>query len=86
MGFSVVEATNARCMRRNRAELRWLVRTDLFFVVPADFLWERAGFDGAWVEEPVLLVACADSGADDDASALKHSAKRKDLGNPTTFL
>jgi hypothetical protein len=86
MGFSVVEATNARCMRRNRAELRWLVRTDLFFVVAADFLWERAGFDCAWVGELVLSVACADSGADDDTSALKHSAKRKDLENPTTFL
>lgn len=73
-------------MRRNRAELRWLVRTFLFLVVPADFLWARAGFDCAWVEELVLSVACADSGADDDASALKHSAKRKNLGNPTTLI
>jgi len=86
MGLSVVEATNARRMRRKRAELRWLVRTLLFFVGPADFLWERAGFDCARVGELALSVACPDSGADRDTSALKHSAKRKDLENPTTFL
>jgi len=86
MGFSVVEATNARCMRRKRGELRRLARTVLFRVVPEDFLWDRTAVDCGLVVALVLSGACANAGADEPMSALKHSAKRKNFENPATFL
>lgn len=86
MGFSVVEAANARCMRRNRGELRLLARTAAFFVVPEDLLCALAGFDGGPAVARVLSEACANNGADEPARAVQHSAKTMNLENPATFL
>ena len=85
MGFRVVEATNARCMRRNRSELRRLVRAVLFFAGLEDFLWEWTDFDCGFVLAVELSAAWANTGADEPPSALKHSTKRKNLENPATF-
>jgi len=86
MGFSVVEAANARCMRRNRGELRLLARTAAFFAAPGDFLCALAGFEGGLVVALVLSEACANTGADEPTRALQHSAKRMNLENPATLL
>jgi hypothetical protein len=82
MGFSVADATNAWCMRRNRGELRLLLRTDLFLEAVDDFLRaedgflrDLAGLDGAFAGEAVLLEVCENAGPDEHTSALKHSAK-----------
>ena len=85
MGFRVVEATNARCMRRKRNELRLLVRAVLFLAGLEDFLRERAGLDCGFGLELVLSAACANTGADEH-TMLKHSTKRKNLENPATLL
>jgi hypothetical protein len=85
MGFSVVEAAKARCMRRKRGELR-LLRRAAFWVGAEDFLRDLAGFDCGLAGEVVALSeACADSGTDEHTRALKHSAMRMNLENPATF-
>ena len=86
MGLRVVEATKARCMRRNRNELRLLVRAVFFLLGLEDFLRECAGLDCGFAPELALSAACANSGADEHPSVLKHSTKRKNLENPATFL
>lgn len=73
-------------MRRKRRELRLLVRRVRFRVAAEDFLWDLAGFDGGLLEALVLSGACANTGAREHRSALKHNTKRKDLENPATFL
>lgn len=69
-------------MRRNRGELRLLLRADLFLEAVDDFLGvedgflrDLAGLDCGFAVEVVLSEVCENAGADEHTSALKHSAK-----------
>ena len=73
-------------MRRKRRELRLLARAVRFRVAAEDFLWDLTGFAGGLLEALVLSGACANTGAREHRSTLKHNTKRKNLENPATFL
>jgi hypothetical protein len=85
MGFSVVEAMKAWCMRRNRGELR----RDLD-AVRVDFFFELAGFDGFFLGVEVEAEAagvepgvCAATVAT-HTNAPSSNTKQTNLRNPTT--